>query len=157
MKRFGAIILALAVLLVAGCGGGIRNISVTSFRLASVNLQGLSGITALAEVGIHNPSAGFEVTDIRAVIRMDGEPFAVLTSDSLAIEGRSDKVYELPVTGRMAGGFNPLHLLRMAGGDWDSGRMTVDVTARVSFRGGVGKNVEYKDIPLDTLMEKFAI
>ena len=55
----------LLVLLLAGCKGrGFEDVRVTSVRLVSISPEGLTRISAVAEVGVHNPSARLTLTDL---------------------------------------------------------------------------------------------
>lgn len=150
MKRFGIILLA-ACLLLTSCGKGVKDIALTSFRLVSVSPQGLSGVTMLVEVGVDNPTVGFEITDVNAVLKLDSVPALLLTADQLMVEGRAQKLYTIPLKGQIAEGFNPFQLLRLISDDSVMSRLTADVSARAALRGGLGKNIEMKDIKLDSL------
>ena len=96
MKRFGIILLA-ACLLLTSCGKGVKDIALTSFRLVSVSPQGLSGVTMLVEVGVDNPTVGFEITDVNAVLKLDSVPALLLTADQLMVEGHAQKLYTIPL------------------------------------------------------------
>lgn len=150
MKRFGIIFIA-ACLLLTSCGKGVKDIALTSFRLVSVSPQGLSGVTMLVEVGVDNPTVGFEITDVNAVLKLDSVPALLLTADQLMVEGRAQKLYTIPLKGQIAEGFNPFQLLRLISDDSVMSRLTADVSARAALRGGLGKNIEMKDIKLDSL------
>lgn len=150
MKRFGIIFIA-ACLLLTSCGKGVKDIALTSFRLLSVSPQGLNGVTLLVEVGVDNPTVGFEITDVNAVLKLDTAPALLLTADQLMVEGHSQKNYTIPLKGQIADGFNPFQLLRLISDDSVMSRLTADVSARAALRGGLGKNIEIKDIKLDSL------
>ena len=150
MKRFGIILLA-ACLLLTSCGKGVKDIALTSFRLVSVSPHGLSGVTMLVEVGVDNPTVGFEITDVNAVLKLDSVPALLLTADQLMVEGRAQKLYTIPLKGQIAEGFNPFQLLRLISDDSVMSRLTADVSARAALRGGLGKNIDMKDIKLDSL------
>ena len=150
MKRFGIILLA-ACLLLTSCGKGVKDMALTSFRLVSVSPQGLSGVTMLVEVGVDNPTVGFEITDVNAVLKLDSVPALLLTADQLMVEGHAQKLYTIPLKGQIAEGFNPFQLLRLISDDSVMSRLTADVSARAALRGGLGKNIEMKDIKLDSL------
>ena len=150
MKRFGIILLA-ACLLLTSCGKGVKDIALTSFRLVSVSPHGLSGVTMLVEVGVDNPTVGFEITDVNAVLKLDSVPALLLTADQLMVEVRAQKLYTIPLKGQIAEGFNPFQLLRLISDDSVMSRLTADVSARAALRGGLGKNIEMKDIKLDSL------
>ncbi len=152
MERLRVIILAVFVLLLSSCGGKIKDISVTSFKIVSIAPQGLSGITALVEIGIHNPAVGFEVTDAHATLKMRDQEALHLSSDQLMVSARTDKTYTVPLKGEIAEGFNPFELLKVLSNEVDYSQFTVSVSARVALRSGIGKTVEYKDIPLNSLI-----
>ncbi len=154
MERLRAIILALVLVLLSSCGGSVKDVRVTSFRVVSVAPQGLSGLTALVEAGIHNPGIGFEVTSLHGTLRMDGKDMLYLDADQLMVEGRSDRTYDIPLKGRIADGFNPFQLLSLLGDGSDLSRLTVSARARLALRGGVGKTVEIKDMPLEELKDR---
>ena len=150
MKRFGIIFIA-ACLLLTSCGKGVKDIALTSFRLLSVSPQGLNGVTLLVEVGVDNPTVGFEITDVNAVLKLDTAPALLLTADQLMVESHAQKNYTIPLKGQIADGFNPFQLLRLISDDSVMSRLTADVSARAALRGGLGKNIEIKDIKLDSL------
>ena len=132
----------------------MKDISVTSFNIVSIAPQGLTGITALVEIGIHNPTVGFEVTNLNAIIKMKGQEMIYLSADQLMVEGHSEKQYDIPVKGRLADGFNPFQLLKLLSNEADIEDMTLSISARPALRGGVGKVVEINDMPLKKLIDK---
>ena len=154
MKRFRVIFVVIFALLLSACGGKVKDIRVTSFSIVSIAPQGLSGITALVEVGIHNPTVGFEVTNLNAVIKMKGQDMIYLSADQLMVEGHSEKKYDVPVKGSLADGFNPFQLLRLLNNEANMEDMTLSVSARPALRGGVGKTIEINDMPLKELIDK---
>ena len=153
MKRILIPVLAVLCLLLAGCkGASYKDIKVTSARIVSIVPEGLSDLSALIEVGIHNPTVAFEVSDLSGLARYRGQDALTATADQLIVAGRTDKVYLIPVKGRIADGFNPFQLLRLISGEADFDDVTFTVTGRVALRGGIGKNIELKDIPLSSLL-----
>ena len=40
-------------------------------------------MTLLVEVGVDNPTVGFEITDVNAVLKLDTAPALLLTADQL--------------------------------------------------------------------------
>lgn len=154
MERFRVIFIAIFALLLSSCGNEVKDISVTSFNIVSIAPQGLTGITALVEIGIHNPTVGFEVTNLNAIIKMKGQEMIYLSADQLMVEGHSEKQYDIPVKGRLADGFNPFQLLKLLSNEADIEDMTLSISARPALRGGVGKVVEINDMPLKKLIDK---
>ena len=153
MKRFTFLLLLIPLLLLSGCKGkGIKDISVTSVRLISITPEGFNGVSA--QVGIHNPTIGFEVTNLTGVAKFQGQDALSVHADQLMVPGHSDALYRIPLQGSIADGFNPLRLLRLLSKDGSYEDVTFDVYARVAARGGLGKNIEILDIPLSSMLSK---
>ena len=152
------IILLLAVLsamsLATGCKK-VKEISVTSFEIVSVTPSGLTDLDALVKLGIHNPMVPFEVTDATGTLKIAGKPCISLSTDQLIVAGNTDKVYSIPIKGKIAEGFNPFDLLKLFNGtSLDFDKLTVDVNGKVALRGGVGKKLDLKDIKLNKFSKK---
>lgn len=149
MKRFAALLL-FCLLLVQSCAS-YKDISVTSFRLVSLAPRGLSAMDALVDVGVHNPAMGFELSDVSGEVKIDGTTYIVLNADRLVVDRKSDKIYSLPVRASLPQGITLFHLFgkfSVVGPD----RMSVDVAAKIAMRGGAGKTIRIKDIPVESLL-----
>lgn len=146
-------ILCVCTALLASCSGGIKDIKVTSFNLISVTPRGVSDLYAMVELGVRNPVVAFTVTEADGVIKLDGQPCIRLSADQLLVDGNSDKVYVLPVKGKLDSEFNPWQLLALLK-EQDFSRLTVDATAKVSLRSGIGKDIVITDMPLSKLLKK---
>ncbi|MBQ9660148.1 MAG: hypothetical protein IJV37_02640 [Bacteroidales bacterium] len=148
-------LLVLAVLLLAGCEGRrLQDVRVTSARLVQVTPEGLTSLSALVELGVHNPSVTFEVSALEGLARFKGQDVLTLHSEPFSVAARSDELYSIPLRGRIVDGFNPLQLIRLLGDGLDRDDVTVSLRGRVTLRSGVGKNIELEDIPLRVLLEQ---
>ena len=155
MKRIHILVLVLLSLLLAGCKGhSYKDITVTSARIISIVPEGLSDLSALIEVGIHNPTVAFEVTGLEGLAKYQGQDAVTVSADQLIVSGRTDQVYRIPVRGHIAEGFNPFQLLKLVSNESAYDDVTFTVTGKVALRGGIGKNIELKDIPLSTLISQ---
>lgn len=152
------IILLIAVLSAMSFATGckkVKEISVTSFEIVSVNPSGLTELDALIKLGIYNPMVPFEVTDATGTLKIAGKPCISLSTDQLIVAGNADKIYSIPIKGRIAEGFNPFELLKLFNGSsLDFDQLTVDVNGKVALRGGVGKKLDLKDIKLSKFSKK---
>lgn len=147
-------ILALALLCVlCGCSKSYKDIKLTSFEIISIMPRGLDAVDAVVDVGLDNPIMGFEVFNALGTIKINGQECLSVVADQLVVEGHSEKVYRVPLHGTLAPGFNPLGLLSLVK-DMDMSQVTVDAKARVGLRGGIGKEIDMKDIKLDKLLKK---
>lgn len=154
MKSRIVLILAAFALLCCSCAGGFRNIQVTSCEVKSLNPSGFAKLDATVEIGVHNPAAELHLTDIEGIAKFKGEPCLTLTTPDLVIEGRTDKIYTVTVTGKIDKDFDLLQILAIAGDLAKLNDITVDISCRAGL-GGVGKKIVKKDIPLRDLMDKF--
>ena len=154
MRRLRLILAIICPLLLVSCGGSVRDISVTSFNLVSVAPQGTSGVSILIEIGINNPGIGIEITDLQAVLKIDSSPVLVLSSDQLMVDGHKEKVYSVPMKGRIADGANPFKLLKLLGSERVTDPVSLDFEARMALRGGIGKKIEINDIQLDEYLRQ---
>ena len=153
MKRVLPLLLLALALVLSGCQGKrLQDIKVTSARIVSIVPEGLTELSALVEVGIHNPSVAFEVRDLVGTAHYEDMNILSISADQLIVEGHTDKVYQVPLKGHIEEGFNPFRLLRLLGNDASLDDVTVSFRARVALRGGIGKNIEMEDIPLSTLL-----
>ena len=147
-------LLILLPLLLSGCKGrSLQDVELTSVRLVSIVPQGLTSVSAVVEVGIRNPSAAFNLTDLEAVAKFHGEEAVRLGASPITVPGRSDDLYQIPLEGRLAEGFNLLRMLRLIGQGTEMDDVTFDLRGRVSLRSGIGKNFEMLDVPLSSVLD----
>ena len=152
MKKL-IIILSACITLFAGCSASINDIAVTNFNIISVTPRGTNELYATIELGIRNPVIAFTLQDMEGTLKMDGQPCIRITADQLRVDGQSDRVYVIPVKGKLIDGFNPWQLLSVLK-DNDFSKFTVDVSARVSLKSGIGKDIAIKDVSLEKLLKK---
>lgn len=151
MKRF-IFIFVLCTALLSSCHS-YRDIKFKSADIASVTPVGLTAINAEVNVEIENPTVGFTVKDIDGVLKMKGDSCLLVHSDGVKIKGKCTRTYTLPLQGRIAQGFNPFQLLNIMSTK-DLGVFTLDIKARGTVAGNIGKEIEYHDIPLKSIIDK---
>lgn len=153
MKRIFTLLLCATLLVLSGCQGRrLQDIKVTSARIVSIVPQGLTELNAVVEVGIHNPSVALEISDIIGTAHFGEMEILSVSADRLVIDARTDRTYQVPLKGHIEEGFNPLRLLRLLGDEASLDDIKVSYKARVSLRGGIGKDIEMEEIPLSTLL-----
>ena len=136
-----------------GCSKTYKDIRVTSFEVISITPKGLNQVDALVDIGVYNPIIGFEVSGLDGILKMDGKPCVDVTSERIVVNGKTEQVYRIPLHGSIVEGFNPLSLLSVTK-DMDFSAFTADVSAKVSMRGGLGKNIAVKDIKVGEIANK---
>ena len=143
-------LLAVAALCLCGCADKFRQVRITSAGVESVTPDGLRSFSAVVSLGVDNPAAAFTLKDLRADVMYDSVAVMHLAADVLAVEGRTEKVYTLPVAGTLASGMNVLQLLDLAGrSSLDEYSLRIRARAVVA---GVGKDLAYDDIPLTGIL-----
>ncbi len=150
----GIFVVLLVSAVLSGCSGlsKVKDIKVTSCGLESYSLKGLRSIEAVLAVGIDNPTFAFDVTDVSGVVKYNGEDFATYTADSVSVEKKCAKVYDLPCTATLSDGVSLMRLMQIAKKGNLEG-FTTDVTATVRLKSGAGKTFRFKNIDLNKLSE----
>lgn len=159
MKTFKRTIIALFVAFLAsailsGCSGlsKVKDIKVTSCGLESYSLKGLRSIDAVLAVGIDNPTFAFTIMDVSGTVKYNGEDFATYTADTVSVEKKCSKVYDLPCTATLNDGISLMKLMQIAKKGTLEG-FTTDVSATVKLKSGAGKTFRFKNIDLNKLSE----
>ncbi|MCR5245620.1 MAG: hypothetical protein K6C31_04815 [Bacteroidales bacterium] len=155
-KILGYVLAALvSAALLQGCGlkKKFSEIKLTSVEVESFKLTGMKTFEALVDVGVDNPAPSFDVKRLNAVVRKDTSAIVRLWSENVAVDGRSVKVYRIPVSGAVEPGYTLMDLAVLAR-NFKPEDYKVDVTARAEIGADIGKDLEFKDIPLSKLMKK---
>lgn len=144
---------ALAALCLCSCGKSFQDIKVTSVDLVSLSPLGLSAVDVEVNVGVDNPTVQVALTQLNAVVKMDGTPCLNITADDVTLAAKTQDIYPLLLHGSLAEGFNPFQLLSLLGTS-DFSPLTIDVFFHGALKSGLGKDFEYRDIALKDLLEK---
>lgn len=151
---FGIFVALLACPVLSGCSGlsKVKDIKVTSCGLESYSLKGLRSVDAVLAVGIDNPTFAFKVMDVSGTVKYNGEDFATYTADTVSVEKKCSKVYDLPCSATLSDGVSLKQLMQIAKKGSLEG-FTTDVTATVKLKSGAGKTFKFKNIDLNELAE----
>lgn len=151
---FSIFVALLACAVLSGCSGlsKVKDIKVTSCGLESYSLKGLRSVDAVLAVGIDNPTFAFKVMDVSGTVKYNGEDFATYTADTVSVEKKCSKVYDLPCSATLSDGVSLKQLMQIAKKGNLEG-FTTDVTATVKLKSGAGKTFKFKNIDLNELAE----
>lgn len=153
MKRSVRIILfAAALLTLSGCVNKFKQVKITSAAIESLSPSGMKRFDAVVALGIDNPAPSFNIMNLKADVRKDTVAILHLTGENVAVQGKSSKVYRVPVTAEIDPSVSLLQLAIMAR-NFNPELYVVDLSAKAMV-AGVGKNLVYNDIPLSSLLEK---
>lgn len=155
MKRVIKIsfLLLLAAFMLTGCVSKYKKIKVSSFELESVVPSSLRSANIVVAVGINNPAPAFQVRDIEATVKQNGEVLGLVTGEPVSIDGKCDRVYRIPLQAQLAEGVGLMQLLATYKG-FNPEDFTLDLHARANVAGKIGKDIDYKDVPLTKFMKK---
>ncbi len=143
--------IALLVLMASSCIKSLKDIKITSCKVTSISPRGLAAFDATVDLGVDNPSVQFALSKMNAVVKMDGTPCLYLTADDVTVAPRTEQVYALILHGTMDEGFNPFSLLTLINSPGLE-PVTIDVSYHGALKSGLGKDFEYKDLPLKDLL-----
>ena len=151
---FSIFVALLACAVLSGCSGlsKVKDIKVTSCGLESYSLKGLRSVDAVLAVGIDNPTFAFKVMDVSGTVKYNGEDFATYTADTVSVEKKCSKVYDLPCSATLSDGVSLKQLMQIAK-EGNLEGFTTDVTATVKLKSGAGKTFKFKNIDLNELAE----
>ena len=152
MKRLLVTVLIVISGLCCSCGtGSFKDIKVNHCDLVSVTPRGLSAFDALLQLNLDNPAPQVTLSQMSAVIRLDGTPCLHLSADDITIQPRSVLDYNVVFHGTIDENFNPFALIPYLQKRELEG-LTIDLGFRGTLRSGLGKYFEYKDIPVKDIM-----
>ena len=146
-------LLLLAAFMLTGCVSKYKKIKVSSFELESVVPSSLRSANVVVAVGIDNPAPSFQVRDIEATVKQNGSVLGLVTGEPVSVDGKCDRVYRVPLQAQLADGVSLMQLLATYS-NFNPEEFTLDLHARANVAGKVGKDIDYKDVPLSKFMKK---
>ena len=104
-------------------------------------------------MGIDNPAPSFQVRDIEATVKQNGSVLGLVTGEPVSVDGKCDRIYRIPLQAQLADGVSLMQLLATYK-NFNPEEFTLDLHARANVAGKVGKDIDYKDVPLSKFMNK---
>ena len=150
--RLLALLLASMLIFLTGCQK-IKDIRMTSVKIASLDVKGLKGADISLDVGVYNPASQITVSEIQGEVRHSGKVIGRVAIAPVVINARSEEIYEVKAAVSIAEGVSFRDLMIFA--DLRKiGECTVDMSAKAKIKGRGTKKFSFKDIPLKELLEK---
>lgn len=149
VKAFAALAIAMAIV---SCSG-FKDISITSCAVQSIEPRGLRAVDATLSIGVHNPTMSFTITEIRGNVHDSESALANFSGGPVTIAKKSDGNYLVPCSASLGDGMSLFTFLNLARTK-DFSDYLVDVAADVQLKNGLKKTLEYKDMPVNELLEK---
>ena len=153
-RRFKILVLALvsAVFMLAGCQK-IKDIRVTSTKIVSLNIRGLSGAEIILEVGVYNPAQQITLSEIEGELKHSGKVLGRVAVAPIILKPKTHEKYQIEATVKI-GEDATLRDVMMFADVRKLRECTVDVSALAKIKGGGKKKIAVKDIPMKELLER---
>lgn len=142
-----------AIVCLSSCASKYKKVKIVSCDLESFIPSGLKAFNAVAKVGIDNPAPAFDVKNIHAVVKKDTVEVLYLDAENVAVDGKCNKVYKVPVAGQLSKNVSLIQVALMAR-NFNPDDYKVDVTGRATVARNIGKDINYKDVPLSKFIDK---
>lgn len=156
MRQFRNIFLALAgailLAMTASCSKA-KDIKITSVAVDSFSPKGFRAADAVLAIGIDNPTFSFTLTNLSGVVKYNGEDFATYSADSLTVDKKCSKVYDLPCSAMLSENVKLSQVVSLLQKKSLEG-FTTDVEAHVKLKNGLGKTLKFTDLDLQKMTEK---
>ena len=153
-RRFKIVILAFmsAMLMLAGCQK-IKDIRVTSTKIVSLDIRGLSGAEIIIEAGVDNPAREISLSEIEGELKHSGKVLGRVAVAPIVLKSKTHEKYQIEATVKI-GEDATLRDVMMFADVRKLGECTVDVSALAKIKGGGKKKIAVKDIPMKELLER---
>ena len=154
-RKIGFILAAVLTLLLSqACDTEkYKQVKCLSYDLVSFEPVSMRNFEAVVKLQLDNPAPAFKIKNIKAVVKRKGEGLLTVLADPLNLEGKCVADYEVPLHGELAEDLSALQLVSMFH-RFNPDDYTIDVNARANVFGSIGKDVEYKDLPVSKFLGK---
>jgi len=146
------IVAAVLMLLVSGCAR-IDDVHVRTCSVKTIEPSGFRSVRGVLAIGIDNRTVGFAISGIKGVVKSRDKEIGSFSGGPVVVDGHSFKVCDLSFAATLDKSVSMSDLLVLAfKGNLDG--YVADISARVRFRGGIGKTIDFKNVPLEKLIDK---
>lgn len=116
----------------------MKDISLTSVGVSYIVPTSIRSMDAKLLLGVNNPAISFAVREVSGTIYYKEKPIVDFITGSMELEGKTEKVYELPCTVTLCEGASLLDILAIA-----ARRSLRDLTADIDVHTGLKKHGAY--------------
>lgn len=146
------LVLAAALILSAPGCSRVKDIKVTSCSVKYVVPSGTRSVKGVLKIGVDNPAAGFNISDLSGTVKYYGREIGHFSADDIAIAPRSSQSYELPCALILDEKVSMLELMAIVAKASLEG-VTADADVKVK-RGKVGKTLHFRDLDINEMSKK---
>ena len=145
-KYLPLIVIAIFALAASSCSK-IHDISITSYKITSLSLNGVKSANVTLELGVHNPTLQFSLTDNHAIIYHKGEALGMVDATDVTVPARCDGVYPVTGTATLADNTSILKVMTLAR-NFNAEDYTVDLYTVIVLKNGTKIKYNKKSLPL---------
>ena len=155
----GRLVALSAVLLLLCCTGcaslkDIRNVSLRSFTVKSLNINGFDSADIIFEAAVYNPAKNIDISLLEGTAYKSGKPIGSFSMEPFSVEGRTEGTVTAGCTVRLAPGLSLTDIMSMAS-DFNISEYTVDITVRGRIGKSPKKKFMLKDVPAEYIIKDF--
>lgn len=146
------VLVSLPLLLMQGCSG-YRDIRVDSCTIEKISPVGLKAVDADFVVGVYNPANRISISGISGKVYYDGGELGTFEAPDVTVPGRQASEVEVDVRAALSQSVTLMQIMGMASHFRPEG-FTVDISMKIKIKGGIGKKVVLKGLPVKDLFRK---
>ncbi|MBO4339897.1 MAG: hypothetical protein J5835_00515 [Bacteroidales bacterium] len=152
MKRFGHIVILLAAALMAsGCGvSKLKDVRISSWDYKYITPTSSRSVDALLLLGIDNPGPAVKVTGLAGNLKYGDRSLVDITGEELLLDGKTEKVYELPCSASLSEGVSLLSLIPLLSQD-SAHKLKADLRMHVALKSGLGTDLVFNDLSISEI------
>ncbi|MBR4774994.1 MAG: hypothetical protein IK008_02735 [Bacteroidales bacterium] len=145
-------LIVLAAVMLSSCGiCKVKDISISSVGIAYIVPTSNRSMDGKLLLGINNPAMSFAIQDVIGTVRYKEKPIVYFRTDGLELQGKSNKIYELPCTVVLADGASLLDILIIASKrSLDGLKADVDIQAALKKNGILRAPYSFRDLDLSS-------
>lgn len=145
------LLLAVVMLIGSSCSK-VSDISLTSYRIEDVSMNGLRSADVTLSLGIHNPIIQFTLQGNSATLYRQGVQIGTVDATDVTIPARTDGVYQVTGTATLSDEMSLLKAMALAR-NFRPEEYTVDIHTTIKLKSGAKFKVNKLGIPLNELTE----
>lgn len=145
-NRIAIVLVAACMLLLQGCASKMKDIALQDYKIEHISPEGMRGVNVTLALTVYNPSAQVTLSEISGTVFRKGTEFATFTAGDITLHRKCTETYPLEASLRLGKDISLFDLMGLAT-DHDPEDFTVSLHAHASLRSGLGKDLDFKEVP----------
>lgn len=140
------------MMFLTGCASKMKDIALQDYKIELISPQGMRGVDVTVALTVYNPSAQVTLSEISGTVFRKGTEFATFTAGDITLHRKCTATYPLEASIRLGKDISLFDLMGLAT-DHDPEDFTVSLHAHARLKSGLGKDLDFNDMPIDKLLE----